>query len=255
MSIQGGTVRAGLRFTLLAAAAIAAFASFASTAEAEDGERWSYFIAPYLLAPNMEGTTGVKGITTEVHADPGDIFDHLQFGAMLYAQARKGLWAVAVDWIYMDLGLDGTTALGTSEVDMEQTAFLLTGYRQVAPRLEAMGGAQLSSLRVGLKTTGPVAIDRSTNETWVDPVIGGRAVLIDSPKWRLSLTGDIGGFGLASDFVWQIYPVLLYRTSEALDLAAAYRALGIDYEKGSGSGKFVYDMTTFGPEIGLGFRF
>jgi hypothetical protein len=236
-------------------AALAPSAAFAPAAEAAEAERWSYFIAPYFLAPNMEGTAGVKGIEADLSASPGDILDHLQFGAMIFAQARKGLWAFAVDWIYMDLDLDGETALGESEVAIEQTGIIVSAFRQVTPRIEAMGGVQLSSLRTGLTTTGPLAIDREGSQTWVDPVIGGRARLIDNTKWRLSLTGDVGGFGIASDFTWQVYPVLLYHTSEAIDLAVGYRALGIDYETGSGNDKFVYDVITFGPEIGLGFRF
>jgi len=238
--------------TLLAAAALT---PKPAAAEPSSGDRWTYVIAPYFLAPYMNGKTGIGGVTGEVNADPGDIFDHLDFGAMVYAQARKGPWAAGLDWTYMDLGASGATALGTADLDVKQTGLTLMGFRQVTPKLEALAGLQLTSVRTGLTTTGPLAIDRSGDWTWVDPIIGGRARVFEKDKWLFLLSGDIGGFGISSDFTWQVYPVLSYRTSESLDLAVAYRAVGIDYETGSGSSKFLYDMVTFGPEIGIAFHF
>ncbi|MGH7682514.1 MAG: hypothetical protein ACRENN_11090 [Candidatus Eiseniibacteriota bacterium] len=243
----------GIVTALILGMAPAAEAQYA-TPTANDG-RWHYLIAPYFLAPNMEGKTGLAGVTTDVNASPGDIFDKLQFGAMAYLQAKKGPWAIGLDWTYMNLRQDGSTALGMSEVDMKQTGLTLAGFKQVTPRVEAMAGLQLTSVRAGLTTTGPLAIDRSGSWTWVDPVIGGRVNLYEAGKWRITFLGDIGGFGIASDFTWQAYPIVSFRVDQGLDLAFAYRAVGIDYETGSGSSKFIYDMVTFGPELGIGFHF
>lgn len=227
----------------------------APAAASAETERWSCLIAPYFLAPNMSGTTGLGGITSTVDTSPSDVFSHLQFGAMVFTQAQKGPWAVALDVLYMNLGEDGTTALGASEVDMKQLGVSLGIYRRVVPKLEIMAGAQLNSLSAGLKTSGPLAIDRSNDLTWVDPLVGGRVKVLETPKWGLSVTGNIGGFGVGSDFTWQVYPLVAYRASKSIEIGAAYRAMSIDYETGSGSTEFKYDLVTFGPEVGIGFHF
>jgi hypothetical protein len=74
-------------------------------------------------------------------------------------------------------------------------------------------------------------------------------------RWRLRISGNIGGFGIGSDLAWQVYPFVGYRFSRLFELSAAYRWLGMDYETGSGTDMFRYDMVTFGPEIGFVFHF
>lgn len=238
---------------LILGAAPAAQAQYA-TAPAGDS-RWHYLIAPYFLAPYMEGNAGLGGVTADVNASPGDILDHLQFGFNAYLQAKKGPLAIGLDWTYMNLRQDGSTALGMAEVDMKQTGVTLAGFEQVAPRVEVMAGLQLTSVRAGLTTTGPLAVDRGDTRTWLDPVIGGRVNLYEAGKWRITFVGDVGGFGIASDFTWQVYPIVSYRLEETLDLAFAYRAVGIDYKTGTGNSEFIYDMVSFGPKLGIGFRF
>jgi hypothetical protein len=66
---------------------------------------------------------------------------------------------------------------------------------------------------------------------------------------------DIGGFSVGSKLAWQIYPVAGVRVSKLLSIHLAYRWLDMEYETGSGSDAFVYDVRTFGPEIGLAFHF
>ena len=227
----------------------------ATQAPASGGEKWSFLIAPYFLAPSMVGTTGVGPLLVDVEASPSDVFDKLQFGFMVYTEARKGPWAFAFDALYMDLGQEGSTPLGTYDVSMKQGGYMFEIYRRVGPKFEVMAGATVNNLSAGVKTTGPLAVDNEDSKTWVDPMVGGRAELLKTPKWGLSLTGSVGGFGVGSEFAWQVYPLLCYRVSRVVDIGVAYRAFGIDYKEGSGNTEFVYDMVTFGPELGIGFHF
>ena len=227
----------------------------AAATQAPVGDKWTYLIAPYFLIPTMDGTTGLGPVSVDVSASSGDIFEHLDFGFMIYTEARKGPWAFALDILYMNLGQDGFTALGTYNVDMKQAGYMATAYRRLGPRLEASAGLTLNHLSAGIETTGPVAVDNHDSKTWVDPMVGGRIELLKTPKWGLSVTGGVGGFGIGSEFAWQVYPVLAYHAESDLDIGVAYRAMGIDYKTGSGSDEFVYDMVTFGPEIGIGFHF
>ncbi len=203
----------------------------------------------------MDGTTGVGPVTLDVSASPDDIFDHIDFGFMIYSEARKGPLAFGLDILYMDLGQDGFTALGTYNVDMKQSGYMATVYRRVGPRLEASIGATLNHLSAGLETTGPIAVDNHDSKTWVDPTVGARVEVLKSPKWGLTLTGNVGGFGIGSDFAWQVYPVLCYHAESDLDVGLSYRAFGMDYKTGTGNDEFKYDMVTFGPELGIGFHF
>jgi hypothetical protein len=111
----------------------------AGTARAQAAEQptgWSWIVAPYFLAPNMTGTAGVKGLIVDVDADPSDIFDRLQFGAMIYIEARNGPWAVSVDGMYMDLSQDAKELPLT--VGMQQGGFAATAYRRVKPWAEVL---------------------------------------------------------------------------------------------------------------------
>jgi hypothetical protein len=86
-------------------------------------------------------------------------------------------------------------------------------------------------------------------------VDGVRLAVPGTGKSRVALAGSVGGFGLGSDFASQVYPMIGYRISRLLEVGAACRAMGMDYSTGSGKEEFVYDITTFGPELGVGFHF
>ena len=62
----------------------------------DDADRWDFIVAPYLLLPHMDGDVTIRGNPVDVDAGPGDIFERLDFGAMLYFEAanpRLGLHA------------------------------------------------------------------------------------------------------------------------------------------------------------------
>ena len=92
-------------------------------------------------------------------------------------------------------------------------------------------------------------------DTWFDPIIVTRLTLPLENRWRLGVRGDIGGFGIGSSFAWQVLPFAGYRFANVFELILAYRALAMNYETGSGTDLFVYDLTTFGPEIEFVFHF
>ncbi len=73
-------------------------------------------------------------------------------------------------------------------------------------------------------------------------------------KWSLSLYGDIGGFGVSSDFTWQGFGLIDFQPWKNVAFIAGYRAIGTDYETGSGTDKFTFDTTVHGPIIGVDIR-
>lgn len=212
----------------------------------ESAGGWEFTVSPYFLAPHMNGTTGIRGVSSEIDVGPEDIFENLQFGIMGYLEARKAPWAVSFDGLYMDLGKDGETL--PTEFDGHQGAVELAGYRQLAPWAEVLVAGRLNFMGGSVAVSGQ---KREQSKTWFDPVVGVR-LRTTAGRWHLSLRGDLGGFGIGSEFTWQLYPIAEYRASRTVGITAAYRAFAVDYESDDG---FVWDVTTFGPELGVTFRF
>ncbi len=77
-------------------------------------------------------------------------------------------------------------------------------------------------------------------------------------RHQLVFRGDIGGFGVGSDFAWNVAGLLFYDFDlfgKDASVIAGYRALYQDFEDGSGANKFAYDVTTHGPILGMVIRF
>ena len=214
--------------------------------------RWRFTVAPYLLFPYMDGAVSVLGTEIGVEATPGDIFDALQFGAMLYLEANNGTWGISLDGLYMDL--EQTAGILPIEAGVSQGAVELAGYRRVAAWAEVLVGGRFNILTASL-SGGLGFLDVEEEETWIDPFLGARLQVPGTGKWRLSIRGDVGGFGVGAESVWQVYPVVGYRFSRLFEAVAAYRWLDTDYRAGDGMDLFRYDVSTFGPELGLFFHF
>jgi hypothetical protein len=99
------------------------------------------------------------------------------------------------------------------------------------------------------------SISQSGSRQWVDPFVGLRTRFQLTKDLMMVFRGDVGGFSIGSKFAWNVSGYLGYSVSEMVSLWAGYRALGVNYQNGSGNDKFVYDVTIQGPAIGVGFRF
>ena len=70
--------------------------------------------------------------------------------------------------------------------------------------------------------------------------------------------GDVGGFGLQSQFEWQAVGVYSYAwqfTGYQLAGVIGYRALGVNYTNGSGINNNGVNLVLHGPIIGVSVRF
>ena len=180
---------------------------------------------------------------------------------MLYTEASKGSWAFGSDVIFMDLEQDvtGSALVESGELSAKQFAWELAALKRLAPWLEVGIGGRLNNIKAGVdlvKTFGnPRAEERSLNKTWVDPIIIVRSKGIVHEKWLLQFRGDLGGFGIGSDFAWQLQAYTGYQFSKLFQVTAGYRIISMDYDKGSGNERFRYDINTSGPVVRLGFNF
>lgn len=106
---------------------------------------------------------------------------------------------------------------------------------------------------------GSRAYAKSGSITWVDPLVGLRLRHQFTPGHELTVSGDVGGFGAGSQFSWQA--IGAYRVALGHAWGAnwsgmlGYRALYVDYSKGSGDTLYAFDMLQHGPIVGLTARF
>jgi hypothetical protein len=196
-------------FTLLMFAALTCSAQDTT----QTHNRWEFLVEPYLMFPNMKGTVGVGALPDgEVDAAVGDIFDRLQSGFMLYAEAQNGIWAISSDFLYMNLNQDvvPTKIINSGSVSVSESAWELAGLRKILPWLEGGIAGRLVSIKADMEVVrnqvgGSTATQNGgMTQTWVDPVLVVRMKLPDSGKWLIQFRGDIGGFGVGSDLTWQI---------------------------------------------------
>jgi len=226
--------------------------------------KWAFLVEPYLMFPNMSGQTGIGTLPDiTIDANPGDIFSRLQIGAMLNLEASNEKWTIATDVIYMDLKQDVTpgTFISSGKATAKQFAWELAGMRKIRPWLDIGIGGILSSITSGADINrntiggGTSHINKEISATWYDPMLIARIKNTPGKKFLYQFRGEIGGFGIGSDFAWQIQAYAGYRFSKLFQMTAGYRVISLDYEKGSEESRFKYDIDTFGPVIRFGFNF
>ncbi len=226
--------------------------------------KWYFLAEPYLMFPTMNGQTGIGNLPDiTVDASPDDIFSNLQMGAMLNFEAHNDKWAIASDFIYMDLGQDVTPGqvVNSGTVNAKQFAWELAGLRKVTPWLEVGLGGILNSIQMTANINvnniggGTTNRNKEMTETWYDPMLIARIKRSEIKKFIYQFRGEIGGFGIGSDFAWQIQADAGYRFSKLFQVTGGYRIISLDYKTGSDDSRFLYDMDIFGPVIRFGFNF
>jgi opacity protein-like surface antigen len=219
---------------------------------------WKHELAPYLWGTAMDGTAATGPLEAEVDVSFGDILDNLEVGFMGAYRATRDQWSVTVDSVYMELGSWGRGPAGyvKADVDLDQLAIEVDVGYEVMERLILLAGLRYNDLSVDLKATGPLGTSSASQaENWLDPVIGAIYTVPFAEKWSLNLRGDVGGFGIGSDFAWQGMASVRWQASERVGVAAAYRYIDMDYDNGKDADYFKYDMSISGPALGVVFTF
>jgi hypothetical protein len=207
-------------------------------------------VAPYLMGAGMGGSTTVRGTTVDIDASASDIFSNLQFGAMGLIVARKGNWGFSSDLIWMALG----TTVRDTNVDFNQGAFSFYGLRQINPAADVTFGVRVNTLQSELTFKGP-GVTVNQDKTWVDPIAGVTLRTPSDRRAQVRLYAELGGFGVGSDFTWQVFPTVGLQLTSNTSLELGYRWLDLDYASGDGNNEFRWDALTQGPVVGFGFRF
>ena len=218
-------------------------------------------ITPYAWVTATDGDMGVAGLVAPVDISFKDTLDDLELAFMLAAEGGFDRWAFGIDGSYAasssSAGLPAGAAPYTkASVDFDQFfGRVHAGYQVIADdaaTLTAFVGARYSHVSADLSITGAApALEEDGSKSWLDPVVGLHGVWNINDRWFMQGGGDIGGFGVSSDLIWQANVAFGYRINESTSLLAGYRGLGVDYQNGG----FLIDTVAHGPALGLSFRF
>ncbi|WP_252257522.1 outer membrane protein [Erythrobacter aurantius] len=243
-------------------AAATAAAPSARRAVVSEGDDLTFIVSPYVWIPTVTGDIGVGAQGLQFELDAGDLLDVFEFGGLIRGEVRhKSGWGLSVDHIFADLGAGVDILIGDVDADIDAGITEVAIVRRIdfdQHALDAYAGIRHWNADVDVAIETFFFNDTiRTGDDWIDPIIGARYLHSVSSDWRLIAQGDIGGFGVGSDFSWNVAAGASYDASDNLSLQLVYRALSVDRESPAIGGGSPVDLniTIQGPLIGLAYRF
>ncbi len=237
-------------------------------------DEWQFFIAPYLWFVGLNGDISINGNQSNVDASFGDIWDQLDFAFQIHAEAMKNNYFFFIDETYMklsvsqDIGPDSPLPIGANiNIGVQMNAFEFGGgYRLVAAKpdfpvyfdLYTGGRWWIVDLDQKIKFNNLPDQNSDQNQQWVDVIVGARIIAQFGDNFLATVKSDIGGFdfGFSSKFSWNIIANVGWDTGwHGFTPYIGWRSMYVDYEDGSGSDFFRYNVWMNGIQTGLGFRF
>ena len=241
----------------------AAVLAVAAPAQAGDLE---FIINPYFMAPNMNGKAALGPIDRNVSQSPSDILSNLNWGAMGSVEVNNGNWGANFDVNYMNLNVTDPD-IRNFRTTGHQAAYTATVLKRIHENAWVYAGVRWSDMGVRFRCDQncrllppiipgqPRNIDISRNKSWQEGVVGFRATLPFNDKFDLTFNGDVGGIFAGSDISVNAWPQLGWKMSQKSKLMLGYRVIYVKYQGEDDGARFVYDMATFGPTLGVEFRF
>ena len=91
----------------------------------------------------------------------------------------------------------------------------------------------------------------SRQDDWFDPYVGLRGRYNFNKAVYTAARGEIGGFGVGADVMWEVEGVLGFNLTRSIFTEIGYRALGGNFENND----FKFDVVMHGPQITTGITF
>ena len=226
-----------------------------------DGQ-WHFVVAPYVWFAGINGDVSVKGLPDiPIDESFSDIWKSFHFGFLAHFEGRKERWGFATDVMYMDLRSPvaaGAPVLGQLGLEAEVKSLTAEGlgfYRAASGGrkdnpafLDVLVGVRYYDQSPRLNATvsiGGVLVGDKKTFDWVDGLVGLRFRAPLGSRFALIGRGDIAGGG--SRFTWNLEGDLAFGLSDHWTLAACWRHLSIDYDKGTGTDRKLFDAAYDGP--------
>jgi hypothetical protein len=241
-------------------------------------DQWSFAFTTYGWIPWMSGKTYIQGHRFDVDASPSQILGHLDWSTipawMSYAEARRGPIGLFNDIVYAKLSgsknfakeLPGPLPPLTGGVSANFTQAIVEfgGAYEVwsgspearATAFDLLAGGRYWHQDANLSAiVGAASTVRSGSVNWTDPFIGARLRSEIAPGQAMTVRADVGGFGVGSDFSWQVLATynweLCLLGGHKLDGYLGYKALSVDYSEGA----YRFDVLQQGPVVGATLHF
>ena len=216
-------------------------------------------------------------------------------GYMGYLEADKGPLGVYADFVFTKMGfttsqaayrnpLPGLKLSATANAALTMQMFIVEiggvyefarwgGDGSGSTTLEAVGGFRYwnvnltgtfdalitaDTTRFNLSRSAGFALADSGTTAWVDPLVGLRLRHQLAPNQTITVRGDIGGFNLQNSLSWQAIAVYSYDwqfSGYRIAALLGFRALGVNYNSGSGATAFGLNEVFYGPVVGASVRF
>jgi hypothetical protein len=232
---------------------------FSALAYDNTANGWQVEIAPYLWAINMNGRVQVGPYKLHVKENFSDLLQDLQWGGMIWLDAKNGPWGLFFNGLYTSLGQSeymGSLKLNASDQFSLLSAGLSYQLYQhmnisIDPYLGArltVNKASLSAQLAGYKTS------YSNNQHWLDPILGARINYQMTYAWLATAAADIGGTNFNTDKSYNLIALIGYRPQtiwKNTTWYAGYRLLYQHYATGHDLKKFDWSMKLFGPLVGV----
>jgi hypothetical protein len=212
-------------------------------AEVPADAQWSFVFEPYLWLAGVdgEGSADASGETSFVGGFDSAFM--MRFEAHLPDYGP----ALLFDALTLDLADDEGSVQTETDADMLEAGFSLP--LDDRARVELIAGARYVELGFDVEVGGADA--GSARESWIDPWIGARGSIPFADDWSFRYRGDVGGFGIGSEFTWQGALGVAVLLGDHVRLEAGYRAISIDFDQGD----LDYDALIHGPQLSLALGF
>jgi hypothetical protein len=233
-----------------------------TSSQANEDGGWHFSLSPYLWFAGAHGTVGALGRRASMHASPGDLLSHANFGLMGAAEARYNRLLLNGDMLWIRLTDSHALpfpGLGATSADVRVGQFMWTskaGYRAIDhKKIKADATVGVRYWHLGQKLSfnpSLLGLNFNGSQNWADILVGGRVQLPAGKKTVIDVGGDVGGWNATAKLDYQFAAVLGYKICPKLTLAAGYRYLFVDYRPTNLS---VYNMVTSGAVLGATFHF
>jgi hypothetical protein len=230
--------------------------------------RWHLTIGAWVWG--LDGQLGDEDNETDIDSDWTDTLenlDSLEFALNARLRVEWGKWAVTVevdgadvedtvDFERLGVAVDGEASIWTLQAQL--------GYRFAGGHMgcgpcrpsyciEAYAGFRAWWVDTEIEPQGSTVPlpTLDADESWIDPIVGLRAEFRWPNGWSLLAEGDIGGFGIGSDFSWHLLAAVGYSFNDHVQLSLGWKVLDVDYDDDG----FVFDVQMSGPFVALTFSF
>ena len=221
---------------------------------AHEDPAWRLDAFVYYWSASLDGDLSVDGQDVELDRGDGVSGDASLSGFLGHFEAGRGPWSFAIAPMFVRVESDGDASAGV-DADVEIDAQVHDGFvaRQIAGPWQWLAGARYCEVEAEVDLTPGGAPDAIA--AWVDPIVGVRYVGDLGERVSLRARADVGGFGVGSDFAWNASALLGYRFSPGFSAHLGYRALSVDFDEGSAGDRVAYDLSLYGPILGVALSF